>query len=456
MRPARTPFWIFAAMLGALPLVASQGCLPGEFDSECGEGIPYCGDLRVADLGCPADGRVSCCRWDEPRRDWVVHQLFVTCDGPDAWTPTDAGPDTGYDAPHDADIEPAVDTGPTQDIDPWVDADVGPGPDVGPDLDVTQDPGPDAPPDTPTDVDGDVSDISDVSDSLDVPDAPDVPPLPQELVLDPNSLMFFDLPIGSIRFAVSGHDPVARVCVTLVWDFSNTGREPGPFCDDFGPGFPYAIVFQDTDGPCGEWEYAGTHPVLDAEGCLDMAGFTGTHGQDYANLVVTVGTADAPTRIVVDNRATFEVPPVFLGLAFYGEVPRDAWVQTGDDYGLPTWVQILDPDGPILMFDRCDLPVCGQGGGVCGIAMHRAVNVTGGGTAGRIWLTWDGRRRVQDVDDDCWQRPPLPPGEYTVRFCWGNTVQGGDLGPDVVDPHCAEEAFQLPTERVGMQVSFEG
>lgn len=434
-----------------LALALSTGCVFEARDSPCGEDIPFCAELMAGNLGCPSDGLVTCCRWEPATNRWLSHEIRLTCNLPDAWEPRDGWQDVAIDAGRpDAEPDPGPDGAVDVSLDPMID----PGPDAAPDpgLDVTVDVPPDPGPDTSFDI---------APDGLhDTPaDLPDVPPLPAELVLDPDTLTFFDLPIGSIRFAVSGHDPEARVCVTLVWDFSNTGREPGPFCDDFGPGFPYAIVIQDTDGPCGAWEYAGTHPVQNAEGCLDMAGFSGTHGVDYANVVATIGPAESPTRVVVDNRGYFDVPPVFLGLSFYGDLPRDAWVQTGDDYGLPTWVQIRDAEGPILMFDRCDLPVCGEGGGVCGIAMHRAVNVTGGGTSGRIWLAWDGYGRVPDTTTgNCWQRVPIPAGEYTARFCWGNAVEEDSPGPgpDVIDPHCSDVPFQLPADRVGMQVSFEG
>lgn len=414
------------AILLALP--TATGCVVLERDSPCGDGIPYCGELFAATLGCPSDGSVECCRWDADRDDWVKHRIAVRCDGPDAWEPVDPGRDPGpQDVPvSDPSPDPAPDTGP----------------DVAPDA-------PDVAPDIPTDV-------TDVP-PTDVPpsDVPDVPPLPARLVLDPDSLTFYDLPIGSIRFAVSGHDPEARTCVTLVWDFSNTDRRPGPFCDDFGPGFPYAIVRQDTDGPCADWNYGGSHPVLSAEGCLDWAGF-GPDDMDYANVVAVLGPADRPTEVVVDNRSRFDVPPVFLGLSFFGTEPAHAWVQTGDDYGLPTWVQVMDDDGAILMLDRCDLPVCGQGGGVCGIAWHRALDVMDGRPAGGIWLAWDGMRRVPAASGDCWERVPVPDGAYVARFCWARTIEEGDLGPDLVDPHCSDVPFQLPAERVGMQVSFEG
>jgi hypothetical protein len=433
------------AGVATLPLMA-LGCVLSEPGSPCGEDIPFCAELMAGSLGCPSDGRFTCCRWEPATNRWVTHEIRLTCNLPDAWEPRDGWQDDTTDAGGpDAEPDPGPDGAVDAPLDPMVD----PGPDVPPD--VPPDPGPDLPADIVQDLPGELP--SDVPADL----VPDVPPLPADLVLDPNSLTFFDLPIGSIRFAVSGHDPEARVCVTLVWDFSNTGREPGAFCDDFGPGFPYAIVIPDTDGPCGAWEYAETHPVQHAEGCLDMVGFTGTTGLDYVSIVATIGPAESPTRVVVDNRAQFDVPPVFLGLSFYGDLPRDAWVQTGDDYGLPTWVQIRDDDGPILMFDRCDLPVCGEGGGVCGIAMHRAVNVTGGGTSGGIRLTWDGHRRIPDeATSDCWRRVPMPAGEYTARFCWSDTVDEGGLGPDVQDPHCTDVPFQFPTERVGMQVSIEG
>ena len=271
------------AVLATLPVMA-LGCVLSEPGSPCGEAIPFCGELMAGSLGCPSDGRFVCCRWEPATNRWVAHEIQLTCNLPDAWEPRDGWQDVATDT-GGPDVDPDVplfDVATDVPLDPMAD----PGPDVPPD--VPPDPGPDTPTDIASDIPGEFP--SDVPSDL----PHDVPPLPSDLVLDPDSLTFFYLPIDSIRFAVSGHDPEAQVCVTLVWDFSNTGREPGAFCDDFGPGFPYAIVVPDTDGPCGAWDYAETHPVLNAEGCLDMAGFTGTTGLDYAN---KIGRASCRERV---------------------------------------------------------------------------------------------------------------------------------------------------------------
>jgi len=422
-RPLRDVSW-----LCALAVFAGTGCLVVERDSPCGEHIPYCGELLVADLGCPADGRVACCRWDDRRDDWVVQSIRLDCTDRDVWEPLDRGQDAGPAPDVPVDVAPQ---------DGLVDLPPEPG----------NDPGLDAPPDVPPDAPLDAADVADAD--------LDVPPLPASLVLDPDSLSFFGLPIDSIRFAVSGHDPDARVCVTLVWDFSNTGRTEGPFCDDFGPGFPYAIVHRDTDGPCGGWAYGGTVDVVASEGCLDMAGF-GPTSMDFADIRATLETGDGQTVVTVDNRDAFPVPPVFFGLSFVGETPRDAWVQTGDDFGLPTWVSVREDGVPFVLYDRCDVPVCGDSSGVCGIAWHRVVNVTDGGASGTIWQTWDGHRREIDETGMCWERVAAPSGTYTARFCYGDEVSEVDIGPDVLDPHCTDVEFTMPTDRVELQVSFEG
>ena len=95
-------------------------------------------------------------------------------------------------------------------------------------------------------------------------------------VLDPTSLEFFDLPIGSIRYAVSGRDPQANTCVTAVWSYSNFGMEIVKHCEDFIPGFPYVLITPDTGSPCGQWDYWGNTEFESGQGCVEFADFEGS------------------------------------------------------------------------------------------------------------------------------------------------------------------------------------
>jgi hypothetical protein len=91
------------------------------------------------------------------------------------------------------------------------------------------------------------------------------------VTLEPSSIEIFDLPINSSRVAASGFDPCARVCATIIWDYSNNGLEIARHCDDFlaYPGFPYVVLLPDRDAPCvGSWDYFGLEPTA-AAGCID-------------------------------------------------------------------------------------------------------------------------------------------------------------------------------------------
>ena len=292
----------------------------------------------------------------------------------------------------------------------------------------------------------DVPPAEDLPDVLDVP--PDAGPLPERLILDPASLTFFDLPINSIRGAVSGYDAAARTCVTIVWDYSNTAHDLVPWCDEFGAGFPYVLVVRDTDGPCGQWDYSANVTATAAEGCVQFQGL-GIGALDLVDVAVTVDNpAGGQTIIEARNRATFAPKPVSLGLRYVSDVPGDVYIQTGDDYGLPAWVQVLGPDGNArLLFDRYDVPSCeAPGAGVCGIAFHTVRNVTGGTYRGQAWVTWDGKFRVMDEVGQCRKAEVAAAGAYTLRACfgWATVDSPGGAGPDVKDPQCLDVPFTLP------------
>ncbi len=91
------------------------------------------------------------------------------------------------------------------------------------------------------------------------------------LVLDPSTLVMFELPIGSIRYAVGGHDPGHNTCVAII--FMNPGKEE--HCDDFEVGeggmFPYVVITPDAAPPCMDWGYSGNVTVDAASGCMQVS-----------------------------------------------------------------------------------------------------------------------------------------------------------------------------------------
>lgn len=93
---------------------------------------------------------------------------------------------------------------------------------------------------------------------------------PGGLVLDPETLVFFDLPINSIRYAVGGFDPDQQTCVSII--FFDPGAEQ--HCDDFQTGdmfgFPYVFIVPAAAPPCMEWDYAGNVVLDAAAGCMQL------------------------------------------------------------------------------------------------------------------------------------------------------------------------------------------
>ena len=260
------------------------------------------------------------------------------------------------------------------------------------------------------------------------------------LTLDPATLTFFALPIDSIRYAVAGYDPVARACATLIWDYSNTGHVLSATCVA-GEHFPYALVELDTDGPCGAWDYgASGESVTSADGCVDFAGVTPT-SIDLVDVTVAVTGTPFTGTIRADNRSIADPAPVTLGLRYTTDVPENVWVQSSDALGLPAWVRVTRDGVPVNLFDRCDIPICGESQGVCGAAIPQATNITQGDYSGSVYLTWDGRIRVGM--GGCLERQVPPPGTYKATFCFGWELDT-QVGQEVKSPSCVEETFELP------------
>lgn len=283
---------------------------------------------------------------------------------------------------------------------------------------------------------------------VDAGDPGDLPPLPARLVLDPATLSFFSLPIGSIRYAVAGLDRKARTCATVVFGLYDGSAGGAATCDGSWPGLPYVLLERDTDGPCTAWDYASPFSTVSVEGCADFAAMSPA-GVDLADFEVTLERPDdGPLVVAVHARGSMDPPPVSLGLRYLSDIPEDVFVQTGDDYGQPAWAEVIGPDGlPRMLFDRCDVPSCdAPGAGVCGIAFRSVRNITGGTYRGQAWLTWDGRFREMDPGGQCRRAVRAPDGDYTLRVCFGWQVEEAPTGngPQVKDPTCLETGFRLP------------
>jgi hypothetical protein len=278
-------------------------------------------------------------------------------------------------------------------------------------------------------------------------------PDPTSVSLDPTTLTFFNLPINSIRYAVAGYVPDAEMCVTLVWDFSNTGMDLRAHCNDFKNGFPYAILYKDKPANCGQWEYTSEVQVADVAGCIDFADF-GPASLNLVDIELSVRSPIFSGRLKANNRQTFQAEPVTLGIAYNTDVPEDVYVQTGNEYALPEWVTLQKDGQPIQMFDRCDIPVCGESDGVCGQALPQVTNITQGKYSGSIYLNWDGWQRLYNTQNECWDRVAAEPGNYSAEFCIG--WQLDELGQKVVSPDCEKISFTYPTPLVVWDANYGG
>jgi len=286
------------------------------------------------------------------------------------------------------------------------------------------------------------------------PDAAAAAPL-AVLTLDPKTLTFFGLPINSIRFAVAGLDPIAHACVSLIFDYSNTGAYYGSHCDDFHGGFPYVIVDMNTDGPCQAWTYGGPGAVKSAKGCVDFA-MLGHADRDLGDLEVQVDTPSFTGLVRVDNRTATTPNPISFVLNYVSDVPENVYVQQFGEHGAPDWVRIRKDGKPVVAFDRCDTPTCDSPGTICASVEHRIVNFTQNANKGNVALTWDGRLRTLDTAKGCMVATPAPAGNYTATFCFGSQVMATGSVGDVVSPTCFDKPFTLPQKAVVYTVNAGG
>lgn len=267
-----------------------------------------------------------------------------------------------------------------------------------------------------------------------------------QLVLDPTSLEFFDLPINSVRWAVSGYAPNERTCVTITWDYSNTGHADGAHCDDFANMFPYAIAKTNTDGPCKDWDYGGNARVDNWSGCIDFRTYMGLN---YVNSIVSVTSEQFTGQIVLDNRSLLPQPAVVLGIRADTANYPSLYVQLTSGRELPAWVSVTKDGSPIAIADRCDVPPCGGTALSCTSTTRQAMSVIRRTGLNSIADTWDGYIRRLDSVNNCLVKEPAPAGAYRAQFCYGTSVTtSGSTFAEVNNPVCVSKDFTYPTEQV--------
>ncbi len=164
---------------------------------------------------------------------------------------------------------------------------------------------------------------------------------------------------------------------------------------------------------------------------------------------------DAAVSPVVDAASTTDASasPLRFVLSVSNDVSESIYVQLNEEEGRPSWVRVMKDGGPVVLQERCEIIDCVNPGGICGAALPRVKDITGGTAVGSIELLSEGRMSVVDSVLGCETLEPLPGGLYTATFCWALSAefQGqGDPTSDegapgrVVTPSCTDVAFELP------------
>ncbi|MCA9524638.1 MAG: hypothetical protein KC609_26910 [Myxococcales bacterium] len=324
----------------------------------------------------------------------------------------------------------------------------------------------------PSDSDSQISADSSAGDSNDVgsvtPDSgagdttADVQTQGDVLRLDPGSIVLvdpgFDFPLGRIR----GYDSQNRSCVELtitrLYDDTYNGAE----CLD---GFRWQseskrfrlIVLPNHDAPCDAADFeliSATDNITAITGCYAFAGVLDAVGNPdtvaFSALTLSVSGVRFVGTIIVDDRVQLQPPPTVFTMRYISDIPEDAYVQLSDDLGFPTWVKVRKKGETTWrrLFTGCDVPVCGQGGAVCGVSATIIRSFTGGTPVGELSLVWDGRFHVYDDGNQCLGSVDAEPGEYEAEFCYSWTVDDPKQPTQLTNPQCETIPFTYPTMQV--------
>jgi hypothetical protein len=261
------------------------------------------------------------------------------------------------------------------------------------------------------------------------------------LRLDPETLSFFTLPIGSIRYAVGGHSAEHGLCASIIW-WDDPTR-----CGDLSESRAYVVLSEADAPPCEGWDYGPNVETTRAEGCVD-ARMPGEKG--LVDLELDVSGELFSGRIIADNRSTFSPAPVTFGLFVTSAEPATLYVQSGGTQGSPGWVQGYRDGEAVNFFDRRNVPNCD--GSPSSDVVGNVQTFMQNAVTGAVFTTWDGNLYVETDSEGsgfCETHEPAPPGDvYSVQLCFGADVLPNGSGDWVLDPVCVLEPFELPTENV--------
>lgn len=268
------------------------------------------------------------------------------------------------------------------------------------------------------------------------------------MVVDPSTLRFFALPVGSIRGAVSGYAPEQDACVIAVWLYAyvpGIDNSSATRCahDEFEPDI---IVVPNPPDPANcdqHWELASNvEPIEPIDGCM---GWTELGSRfDYVDLEMKVSGDAFEGRIVMSNHGVDGLNPVVVGV----EVSEDfEFVEAFLRYNVGCqsegmgWLRLFR-DGEPMITDRDQGPCDGE----CAFVPDSYFDIN---TTRRAYYTlWSGR--IQD--SDC-NNVPMSGEGWSARWCYGHDIRELDESSvEVINPMCEEVPFELPLRRLIFQI----
>ena len=119
------------------------------------------------------------------------------------------------------------------------------------------------------------------------------------MVLDPDTFEAFELPIGSLRYALTGQDMASDTCVSLIWFYGGFQEPFQQKCANNMVDWPYVIVTPNATAPCMQWDYAGNVTVDSAVGCVQFMQTNPVTGE--IEMTVDVSGGSFTGTIIADN-----------------------------------------------------------------------------------------------------------------------------------------------------------
>ena len=269
---------------------------------------------------------------------------------------------------------------------------------------------------------------------------------PDALELDPDTLTFFFLPIGSIRLGVSGYAPDAGLCITAVWWWETT---PGAHCSPSSMSLydPYILIEPSDDPSCGQWDYGPNATMTSWTGCVDSGEFNPV-GHDAVHAEIDIESEWYTGTVRISNLEATTPAPVFMGLRFLSDIPESLYVQSTTAEGIPGWVEVVHDRESYPLFDPCGVEFCGEPTTSCDAVVPQVADVSSGNATGDVHLVWDGKLRTFDAEQGCTERVAAEPGDYEARFCWGFATEESEDGTTITLPQCTDVPFEYPTAKV--------